>query len=237
MRACPAFSLSLSGAVLLAACSGDSPAPEPTPTATVAAPRTLVAADFDPWALGAKIVGPQGTDPEFDVRADGEIFATITSYVACPAQMAECDPEALPEGTKLTYVYTIVPNGPTSPPAPEPSATDADGAPKEIPPAFFRTTKPVSGFAATLGYSRDQAAAALGDEDAITVSVDESQLIWRVTGGSGWKADMPITFWFQTTAAPAGPREAFQLEWNDRRSAVTAPFPAEEKTVEQGAPR
>ena len=74
----------LAAPLALAAC-GEAPAPEPTPSATptVAAPRTLVAADFDPESLGTftdfaqnEFVGIDSTLPEnkqwvnFDVPVD-----------------------------------------------------------------------------------------------------------------------------------------------------------------------
>ena len=95
-------------ALALTACAAE-PAPEPAPTATIAAPRTLVAADFDAAALGAKIVGPRGPTPEFAIMAGGQEIARIKSYVACPKAMTACVPADLPEGTVLTFVHTITP--------------------------------------------------------------------------------------------------------------------------------
>ena len=225
-------------AVLLAACSSEAPEPEPTPTATVAAPRTLVAANLDREGLGAKIEGPDGTDPQSPITVDGKQVGMITSFVACPKDMTTCDPATLPAGTKLTYVYTIMPD-PTAGEdlrAVAPQATNPAGT-TEMPPAYFRTTRPAPGFGGTLGYAKDEAAMALGDEDAITVTVDEGQIIWRVTGGEGWKAGKPVTVWWQSTEPPQGPQQAFEIEWNGMTAPVTAPFPASEKPVERAPKR
>lgn len=224
-------------AAVLAGCSQAVPEPQPTPTATVAAPRTLVAADFDPATLGAKIEGPKGTDPEFAVIAGGKEIAIVKSFVACPKDMTTCVPAELPEGTVLTYVHTIVPAAaePAEAPSPEPTGTDT-AAPVEVPPSLFRMTRPAPGFKGGVGYSRAEAEAALGAPDPITVTVDEGQLIWRVTGGSGWKPGAPVTVWWQTTAPPA-PQEAYQLEVSGSTAKAKAPFPAAEKAVERDAAR
>lgn len=222
---------------ILAACSaGEDPAPEPTPSATVVAPRTLVAADFDPASLGPKIEGPQGTDPEFEVTSEGETIARVTSYVACPKAMTVCVPGEAPAGTVFTYVHTIVPVA--AEPAPSSTETESDlpatatPGPAEVAPSLFRMTLPTSGFGGGVGYGRTEAQAALGAADPMTVTLDRGQLIWRVTGGSGWKPGAPVTVWWQTTAPPAGPQEAFLLDLAGVRVPVTAPFPAADKAVE-----
>lgn len=237
--------------VLLSACSAEEePAPEPAPTRTVAAPRTLVAADL-PEALGAKIEGPQGTDPEYAVIADGEVVATVASYVACPPAETEdedpapsttssaCDPETAPEGTVFTYVHTIAPvedEVDAEPPTAAGSSPTA-AAPADASPALFRMTQPAPGFGGAVGYDLEQAEAALGARDPITVTLDNGQLIWRVTRGTGWKPGAPVTVWWQTTAPPAGPQYAFRLEMNGTSHRVRAPFPAADKAVERGAAR
>ena len=226
----------LAAITLLGACSQPAETPVPAPTATVAGPRTLVAAELDPAALGAKIEGPDGTDPDFPMLNKGEEIGRVVSFVACPKGMTTCDPAALPAGTMLTYVHTIVPGDPGQDAVPSPAATNPAGA-TEVPAALFRMTRPVSGFNGVIGYSRAQAAAALGAEDAITVSADNGQLIWRVTGGTGWRPGLPITVWWQTSAPPAGPQEAYALSWNASSAVVKAPFPAPEKPVEQPAAR
>ena len=232
-------SRTLPALLLVAACSSEpAPEPAPTPTATVAAPRTLVAADLDPATLGAKIVGPKGTDPEFAIMTGGKEIARIVSFVACPKAMTSCDPAGLPEGTVLTYVHTIIPAPaaePSAAPTPE-STTTATATPSPTPSqlasSLFRMTRPAPGFKGALGYSRAEAEAALGDADPITVTVDEGQLIWRVTGGTGWKPGAPVTVWWQTTAPPAGPQDAFQLELLGTPATVKGPFPAAEKPVD-----
>lgn len=234
--------LTLALPVALAACSSErapEPAPTPTPTPTVAAPRTLIAADLDLATLGAKIEGPQGTDPEVAVMAGGKEIARIVSFVACPGGMKTCVPATLPEGTVLTYVHTIVPASvePAGTPSPRPTGTDT-ALPAEVPPSLFRMTRAAPGFRGGVGYSRGEAQVALGAPDPITVTVDDGQLIWRVTAGPGWKPGAPVTVWWQTTAPPAGPQEAFQLELASDTAKVRAPFPAaEDKAVERGATR
>lgn len=232
------FSATLPALALLAACSAEkTPEPTPTPTVTVAAPRTLVAADLDSASLGAKIAGPSGTDPAFAVMAGGEEIARVVSYVACPKGMTVCVPGELAEGTVLTYVHTITPAAAKDLPTPVPPAETASPTPVEVPPALFRMTRAAPGFQGGVGYARAEAVTALGATDAITVTLDQGQLIWRVTGGSGWKPGLPITVWWQTTAPPVRPRDAFQLELMGQTAKVRGPFPAADKPVEDAPQR
>lgn len=212
----------------LVAC-GEAPEPEPTPTATptVAAPRTLVAADFDPASLGAKIVGPQGSEPEAAIMAEGREIARIKSFVACREGTAQCVPADMPEGTIYTYVHEITLAEDLEPTGAETPATE--GAVMEVPASLFRMTQAANGFNRSVGYSRSQAEAALGAGNAIQVSADAGQIIWRVTEGSGWKPGMPITFWWQSTVAPDGPADAYSLEVNGMTANAKGPFPATEE--------
>ena len=219
---------------ILASCSAErSRETEPTPTATVAAPRTLVAADFDPASLGGGVAEMGATNVE---TAGG--LARVTSLVACSKAMATCDPATAPEGTVFTYVLTVTPL-PTASPTATPTATGTDPpvVPLEAPAELVRMTRTAPGFNGAVGFSRSEAAAALGADDALTVTLDQHQLIWRVTGGSGWQAGKPITFWWQSTAAPAKPSAAYRLEYAGKRADIAAPFPAADKPVERGSAR
>jgi hypothetical protein len=224
--------------VVAAGCAEErSPAPEPRPTATIAAPRTLIAADL-PGQLGAKIAGPQGTDPEFAVIAEGKVVAKVASYVACPSGrtvdgepvpptgMTACDPTRSPAGTIYTFVHTITPAEAEMAPSPGTGAEAA--APEEVLPALFRMTRSATGFRGAVGYDLDQAEAALGARDPISITLDNGRLIWRVTKGTGWKPGAPVTVWWQTTAPPAGPQAAFRLELDGTSHRVKAPFPGAE---------
>lgn len=224
---------------LVAGCSAErTPEPAPTPRATVAAPRTLVAADFDPAMLGARVAAMESTDVEV-----GDGLARVTAFVACPKQMTACDPAELPEGTVFTYVLTIAPEQdeeeeeeevratPSPTLAPDPS--EAPVAPLEAPAELVRMTLPAPGFRGAVGFSREEAAAALGQDDALTVTLDQNRLIWRVTEGAGWQAGKPITLWWQSTRAPAKPAPSYRLEYAGKHAQITAPFPAADKPVER----
>lgn len=214
--------LLLAAPLALMAC-GEAPEPEPSPTpeATVATPRTLVAADFDPAALGAKIVGPQGAEPEAAIVADGREIARIRSFVACPRDTQECVPADMPEGTVYTYVHEIT------------LADDLDPSSGTPGAALFRMTRPATGFNRSVGYSRAQAEAALGQADAITVTDDAEEIIWRVTDGSGWTPGQSLTVWWQSTVPPEGPADAYSLEVRGMTASATGPFPPAENPVER----
>lgn len=231
------FAAALPALALLAACAAENepePAPTPTAAATVAEPRTLIAADLDPATLGGKIAGPKGTDPEFSVMAGGKVVARVAAFVACPKEITACTPETLPADTIYTYALTVTPtpSGPLASPS-APATPDAAGDVAEVPAMLFQTTRPAYGFNGAVGYALAEAEAALGAPEAIGVTLDEERLIWRVTGGSGWKPGAPITFWWQSTIPPAGPQPAYRLEMGDAGWTATGPFPEEEKAADK----
>lgn len=211
----------------LAACGSPEPEPTPTPTATMAAPRTLVGADLDLTTLGAKIEGPQGPEVETVLSAGTREIGTMVSYVACPEGTTQCVPGEMPDGTIYTYVHQV-----TLADAEETSELEgqADDGPEviETPPTLFRTTRKATGFNQAVGYSTAQAEAELGDPDAISISLDDGSLIWRVARGSGWRPGSTMTFWWQSTVPPEGPAEAYLLEVEGNQAQAIGPFPPEE---------
>lgn len=216
----------LAALALLAACKKDeAPAPAPTPSATVAAPRTLVAADLDFATLGGKIEGPQGTEVETVLSAGSRQVGSMTSFVACPEGMAVCNPATAPAGTVYTYVHRVM----LAEADVEATPTDLPGDGPEVletQTTLFRTIDPAPGFNAAVGYDSAEAQAALGSPDAITITLDEGRLIWRVTTGEGWKPGTAITFWWQSTLPPKGPQPAYLLEIDGNQARATGPYPA-----------
>lgn len=217
--------------LLLGACgSPEEAAPEPPPAAMIAAPRTLIAADFDPAMLGARIVGPQGPQVESTLTPDGHEFGEMTSFVTCPAETEICDPGNMPDDTLYTYVHRVTLSQTSQGDAPEEQSTKSDPRPAmvEAGATLFRTTRAATGFNGSIGYSKAEAEAALGSREAITVSSDAGQLIWRVTSGEGWKPGSMITFYWKSTVPPEGPAEAYLLEVDGTSAAANGPFPPEE---------
>lgn len=218
--------------VVLAACSTEAPEPEPTPAATAdAGPRTLVGANLADIALGPKIAGPQGPEVTSGIIAsDGTSLGEMVSYVACPApetedgetlsvaEDEECDPATQAEDAVYTYVHTIALD------RPEPPAADSDAPPSQT--MAFRMEKAAAGFNNVIGYDREAALAALGEEGDIGVQVEDGALIWRVVDGNGWQDGEELTFFWQSTSPPAGPEEAYELRIGDRTAGITGPFPA-----------
>lgn len=203
--------------LLLAACSKGPEAPAPTSTNQVTPtpdkPRTLVPADFATLRLGAKI---DGMEAQGRFASDGETLAEVTSYVACPEGVTDCDPKTLPADTVYTYVHHVTPGKSVA------SAT------------LFRTARPASGFANGVGYDNGQAAVALGPNGEIDVEADNGALVWRVIGGDHWKAGEPITLYWQSTLPPARSAEAYLVETDGSVAMGSGPFPAKEKTAEPG---
>ncbi len=212
----------------LAGCSQGEPEPAPTPTPTVAQPRTLAAADLDLSTLGAKIVGPQGPEVEAVLSAGDREVGKMVSFVACPQGTDECTPGEMPEGTIYTYVHRI-----TLAEGDADAGAETGAGPEvvENPPTLFRTTEKAHGFNRAVGYSTAQALHALGGEDAISITVDDGRLIWRVVEGDGWTPGTTLTFWWQSTLPPAGPADAYLLEVEGNQAVARGPFPAEEKAA------
>lgn len=211
----------------LAACGDSAPEPAPTPTPTVAQPRSLAAANLDLSTLGAKIVGPQGPEVETVLSAGNREIGRMVSFVACPQDITECVPGSLPDGTIYTYVHRI-----TMADQPVLDAEPEQGPEVvENPPTLFRTTEKAHGFNGAIGYSMAEALAALGSEDAISITSDDSRLIWRVVQGEGFAPGSTLTFWWQSTLPPAGPADAYLLEVDGSQAIAQGPFPPEDNAA------
>ena len=229
MRFAPATALAVL-TLALTACEKE-PAPPPTPEPTVSVPRTLVGADLDLTTLGARITGPQGSEFQTLLSVEDREIGRLVSSVACPREVTECLPRTLPEGTVYTYIHRVTLAEADDATAPAPATPAATAAP-ETGATLFRTTLPAAGFAHSIGYDRKQAEAALGVPDAISITSDGGQLIWRVTAGQGWKPGTTITFWWQSTVPPEGLHEAYLISVNGQEDAANGPFPPEDKPVE-----
>ena len=225
-------------ALALVGCSGepDTPDPQAEADAQMAAdapstPRTLVAADFEELDLGAKIEGPVGPEVEASITAGGRSIGDIVSYVTCPDGYDECDPENVPEGTVFTYVHIVTPgeDAPNDPPFNRPVGLDEVEA-----ATVFSTVRQANGFNGAIGFDREQALAALGEDGTIQVSDDNGTLQWRVVGGDGWQTGETITFFWQSTLPPEGPAEAYALRADEKIAMATGPFPPKKDEEDSG---
>ena len=81
------------------------------------------------------------------------------------------------------------------------------------------------GFTGSIGYDREQVAAALGPDGSIKVQDDNGALTWRVVGGDGWKTGEPITFFWQSTLPPEGTAQAYTLRADEKIAMASGPFP------------
>ena len=188
----------------------------------------IEAGDFADLELGAKIVGPQGSEVKVSLENDAGAFADMTSYVACPAGMEECDPATAPEGTIYTYVHTVYP-GEDNDPATG-SGDGADSSDIEL-AEMFRMTGPAHGFTGNAGFSRLEANAAVGDKVMVTVTCRDGALAWTIDAGEGgdqWEQGEPLTFYWQSTLPPAGPAERYEVTANYSTASGQGPYPAED---------
>lgn len=225
----------LATALALSACGSKSDRePAPTPTPTDAQPRTLVAADLELGTLGARIEGPQGDAFETVLSAGNREIGKMVSFVACPAGTEECRPAAMPGGTIYTYVHRITLDDVDQ----DIAAAQAASGPEVIEnaPTLFRTTRAASGFNAAVGYSSADALKVLGSADAISITSESGQLVWRLTEGK-WRPGGTLTFWWQSTKAPTGPADAYLLEIEGNQAVARGPFPGNEKPVDDNRRR
>lgn len=227
--------------MLLAACSAErapeaEPAPTPVPVAVSTEPRTMVAADLVAGELGGRLAGSEIADAP--IGHARHPMARASGYVACPRAIARCDPAALPGGTRYSYVLTVTPAEAGASPPPPPGATPPP-LPLVVPVAgALATLAPVPGFEGAVGYSLAEAAAALGAENAIGVTLEQGRIVWRVREGRRWLPGRPITIWWQSTRPPAGAMsKAYEFAAGSESAALAAPFPAADKPVERGQAR
>lgn len=230
MKSPVVLSVALAASTALAACSAET---EPEDNTLVAeneelevAVEALEQGDFADLELGAKIVGPQGEEVKARLTNETGAFADITSYVACPAAMTECDPATAPEGTIYTYVHIVYPgedNDPTTG-----SGDGVDSSDVETTEAF-RMTMPSHGFTGGVGFSQGEAEAAIGKPMLIVASCHEQGIAWTVEegdGGNQWGQGEPITFYWQSTLPPAGPANAYEVFANYTAAGGPGPYPA-----------
>lgn len=229
-------------ALALSACAAEkAPEPKPTPVPVRAEPRTLIPADLDPEGNGWRVKGTEITDAL--IGSEKAPFARYDAFVHCADEAVPvCDPNLLPPDTIYTYILTITPLAvaPTAAPAAN-ETLEASPAPDDLvqpvaPPELVRTIRPVPRFKGEVGFAMGQAAEALGGDDALSVTLEENRLVWRVTRGS-WKRGTPITLWWRSARPPAKAAPAYRLELGGKSVEIRAPFPTADKPVERDPAR
>ncbi len=221
--------------IALAACAPEAEPTELTVAETDGEAQAIAAQmsaiDFADLALGAKIVGPRGTDVEARLSNEVGAFGDITSYVACPAGMETCDPSTAPAGTIYTYVHTVYPGEDNDPKTGSGKGTDSSYVERA---EAFRMTMPAHGFTGKAGYSKAAVMSAIdGDVDVVMTCVDGG-LAWTVSAGDGgdqWEQAEPITFFWQSTLPPKGPADAYAITANSVLATGAGPYPAASETA------
>lgn len=183
--------------------------------------------DFGELELGAKIVGPQGPEVKTSLSNEAGILADITSYVACPAGMEQCDPATAPEGTVYTYVHIVDPGEDMDPRTGAGIGTDDIDVESA---AAFMMTAPAYGFTGEAGYSSAEVMAAVGTSVNVVVTCEmDGQIFWTVNAGDGsdqWEDAEPVTFYWRSTLPPAGPSPVYSIRANDVTATGEGPYPA-----------
>lgn len=224
--------IALAGATALAACSDNADEQAVTDLERVesdgaaeAAAKALPAGDFAALQLGAKVQGPEGDEVTGALgNAEGN-FADIRSYVACPVGMAPCDPATAPEGTVYTYVHVVYPGEDNDPGTGDGAANTSSDVERAT---EFRLVMPAHGFTGDAGYSKAEALAAIGAKADVVVTCHQGGLVWTVSAGDGgdqWGQAEPLTFYWQSTAPPAGPSDAYAIFANYTAAQGPGPYP------------
>lgn len=217
----------------LAACADNDPADSPdnavdeatgddSPVKETASNPAVPAMDFDNEQLGAKIEGPVGPEVNASFLLDGKSYGDIESYVACPADISNCNPKNLPAGTIYTYVHVVTPG--------VDNANDEPFLPnKEVMTVaavnMFEMSLPSTGFSGEAGYSLSQARAAAGPSASFSVKCEGSQLVFEKTSGEAWSTGETITFYWKSTVPPKGPGEGYALGADGKMAVGTGPVP------------
>ncbi|MXO90170.1 hypothetical protein [Pontixanthobacter aquaemixtae] len=226
------FLTATAAALALAACSDepDKDATELESATTEGEADALAAAlpvgDFMDLKLGAKIVGPQGPEVTGTLDSAEGSFADIRSYVACPAGMDPCDPKTAPEGTIYTYVHVVYPGEDNEDDTGSGEGNDSSDVEQAT---SFRMLRPAHGFTGSVGYSKAEALAAIGEKADIVVTCLDGAIIWSVNPGDAgdqWEQAEPMTFYWQSTLPPSGPAPAYSIKANYTEAAGSGPYPA-----------
>ncbi len=190
--------------------------------------RTIEAGDFAKLDLGAKVEGPQGSEVKTSLSNEMGVLAEVTSYVACPAGMAICNPSASPAGTVYTYVHVVYPG------EDRPSRSGSNGADAEKANAFMMAA-PAHGFTGEAGFSRSEAIAAGGQQLEVVVTCEEDgQIFWTINPGADgeqWTTGEPLTFFWRSTLPPAGPSPVYSIRTNGVTAIGPGPYPAASETA------
>lgn len=183
----------------------------------------VTATDFDGLTLGAKIVGPVGSEVEvtlINTVNSGEGVGDLSSSVSCPDGFASCTPPSNPSGTIYTYVHTVTPgvDFPNDAPFPEPGTiVPFDNV------SQFELGFAAEGFNGVAGYSFSEANTTLGGSDQFAIEHQaDGSLSWSLSSG-GWDTGESITFFWQTTQPPSGPGGVYSI--NDGSVSGSGPGP------------
>lgn len=214
----------------------------------------IVIADLDALALGPKIVGPVGPEVQASLATPLAAFGDIESWVACPAHdtikddsgkndsgkdiaaqangriIKACEPGNMRAGTVYTYVHAVTPgiDRPNDRPFAQPEAVNM---PRAI--TAFRVAVPLAGFTGKAGYSFGDAAKALGSDGKFAVACLGKAIVFTVEAPKGgWRQGQTVRFFWQSTAAPAGPAEGYELAADGKRARGVGPAPAQPKDGE-----
>ena len=193
-------------------------------SSTASASETISPRDFSELTLGGAIVGPLGPEVEASfVDADGTSVGDINSRVLCPEGVVSCAPPKMPVGTIYTYVHEITPGS-------DRPNDEKFAQPVEVLPMMgateFRLGRKSEGFTGVAGYSFEEAKAATDTDEPFTISTDaEGRLVWQVADGATWQTGKTVTFFWQTTQPPVGPRGDFTLSNSEMSGSGSGPAP------------
>lgn len=197
----------------------------------IAKAKALPAGDFTEFTLGGHVGGGKAEGTTAAMTNSAGSFADLRSFVACPKEMATCDPRTAPAGTVYTYVLVVYPGGDNS----ARKGTGAHNTVSDIERATaFRMTMPAHGFTGKAGYAKPEALAAIGPKADVVVSCDAGKIVWTVSAGDGgnqWEQKEPLTFYWQSTLPPSGSAKAYAFDADSTTATGSGPYPAAKQGV------
>ena len=147
------------------------------------------------------------------------------------AGVEPCDPKTAPKGTVYTYVHIVYPGEDNEP---ESGGSEANTSSEIELAEGFMMTAPAHGFTGQVGYPKAEALAAIGTKADIAVSCSAGGIVWTVNAGDGgdqWEQAEPLTFYWQSTLPPAGPKAIYEIDANYTTARGPGPYPAAKEGV------
>lgn len=176
----------------------------------------------------AFVVGPVGPTVDSGLNTADANYGDFSGGAACPEGFVTCDPSTNPVGTIYTYAQTVtlglntIENDVPPSGAPLPADIFLNASDPQDPGfvLFYSLNFVPAGFTGVAGYDFAQARAA---DVSFNIFETNTGLLWNTVGD--WTTGETITFFFESTQAPAGPGGVYSIGFADEVASARGPIP------------